>query len=166
MPLMDTIKNIGKRVYDKKTDTQTKWSGLSLEEKLQAIANYTGQTDREQRIRRNTNWYLMSLYYQGYQSVDVNPDGNAFDVYEREDFYIENQFRRHVDAVVNMLSKGEGDIVIRRQAYNPRDIAKARASGHILDMMKSTIGYPQMKHLKSLYKALYGNAFIFTDYVV
>ena len=65
----------------------------------------------------------MALYYQGYQNVDLNPGGSAFDVYEREDFYVENQFRRHVDAVVNTLAKNEGEIITRPGSPNPQDLA-------------------------------------------
>lgn len=154
----------GRKLYDKKT-LPDKFSGLKLKEKLQSIAAHVRTSDREQRLRRNTVFYLMALYYSGYQNVDLSPGSATFDVYEREDFYVENQFRHHVDGVVNALSKNEGDIVIRPASAQPKDITKARVAGPILDMQKATIGYDQLRDIKNLYKALFGNAFIFTDYV-
>src|SRR6188768_1255661 len=154
----------GPKLYENKGQTD-QFTGMKLKEKLQSITGYVRTCDREQRIRRNTVFYLMSLYYQGYQNVELNAGSSSFDIFEREDFYVENQFRHHVDAVVNSISKNEGDLVIRPASSNPQDITKARVAGPILDMQKATIGYPRIKTLKSLYKVLFGNAFIFTDYV-
>lgn len=154
----------GRKVYEKRA-LPDKFSGLDLKGKLQSITGFVRTSDREQRIRRNTVYYLMDLYYQGYQNVDLNPNGNAFDVYEKEDFYVENQFRRHVDAVINMLSKGEGDVVCRPGGDRPEDIASAQAAGPILEIQKDAIGYERVRDIKNKYKALFGNAFVFTDYV-
>ncbi len=154
----------GQKLYDvKKLPDQ--FSGLNVKEKLQSISAYISNSDREQRIRRNTVHYLMALYYQGYQNVELSPGSSTFDVYEREDFYVENQFRHHVDAVVNSLNKNEGDIVVRPASPSPQDLAKARVAGPILDMQKAEIGYDQVRNIKNLYKVLFGNAFVFTDYV-
>lgn len=154
----------GRKIYENKPARDV-FSGMSLKEKLQSIAAYVRSCDREQRIRRNTVYYLMALYYQGYQNVELSPGTATFDIYERDDFYVENQFRHHVDAVVNSLSKNEGDIVIRPASSNPKDITKARVAGPVLDMQKATIGYDKVRDQKNLYKALFGNAFIFVDYV-
>ncbi len=154
----------GRKIYDNKV-LPDKFSGLSEKEKLQSISGMVGITDREQRVRRNTVHYLMALYYQGYQNVELAPGSSTFDVYAREDFFVENQFRHHVDAVVNSLSKNEGELVIRPATGQPVDIAKARVSEPILEMQKTTIGYDRVRDIKNRYKALFGNAFIFTDYV-
>lgn len=154
----------GRKIYENKT-LPDKFSGLSLKEKLQSIAAHIGTCDRDQRMRRNTVHYLMALYYQGYQNVELNAASSTFDVYEREDFYVENQFRHHVDAVVNALSKNEGDIVIRPASPAPQDLTKARVAGPVLDMQKSEVGYDRVKDIKNLYKALFGNAFVFVDYI-
>lgn len=154
----------GRKPYENKK-LPDRFAGLNEKEKLQAICAHIQTTDREQRIRRNTVYYLMALYYQGYQNIDIQPGSATFDVYEREDFYVENQFRHHVDAVVNSLSKNEGDIVIRPASSQPKDITKARVAGPVLDMQKSTIGYDRVKDIKNLYKVLFGNAFTFVDYI-
>lgn len=154
----------GRKIYENKPARDV-FAGMNLKEKLQSIAAHVRQCDREQRIRRNTVYYLMALYYQGYQNVELSPGSATFDVYEREDFYVENQFRHHVDAVVNSLSKNEGDVVIRPASSQPKDITKARVAGPVLDMQKATIGYDKIRDQKNLYKALFGNAFIFVDYV-
>jgi hypothetical protein len=154
----------GRKIYENKPARDV-FAGLKLKDKLQTIAAHVRQCDREQRIRRNTVYYLMALYYQGYQNVELSPSTATFDVYERDDLYIENQFRHHVDAVTNSLSKGEGDIVIRPASSKPQDITKARVAGPVLDMQKATIGYDRVRHLKNFYKTLFGNAFIFVDYV-
>lgn len=154
----------GRKIYDNKPLPE-KFSGLNLKEKLQSIAAHVRRADREQRIRRNTVFYLMALYYQGYQNVELSSGSSTFDIYEREDFYVENQFRHHVDSVVNALSKNEGDIVIRPASSAPQDITKARVAGPVLDLQKSTIGYDKVRDQKNLYKALFGNAFVFVDYV-
>ena len=52
-----------------------------------------------QRIRRHVQYYLVSLYYRGFQSVDLTQDGTALDVYERTDFFVENQFRKSVEVI-------------------------------------------------------------------
>lgn len=154
----------GRKIYDNKP-VPDQFAGLSLKEKLQSIAGFVRTQDREQRIRRNTVFYLMALYYQGFQNVELVPGSSTFDVYEREDFFVENQFRHHVDAVVNSISKNEGDIVIRPASSNPQDITKARVAGPVLDMQKAAIGYDKIRHMKNLYKALFGNAFVFVDYI-
>jgi hypothetical protein len=155
----------GPKIYENKEQPTTQFAGMKLKEKLQSIANHAGTVDREQRIRRNTGHYLMALYYQGYQNIELTPGSDTFDVYEREDFYVENQFRRHVDSVVNSLSKNEGELVIRPGGPSPQDLAKARAAGPILDMQKAGIGYDKIKHDKNLMKALFGTAFVFNDYI-
>lgn len=154
----------GRKLYDTKV-LPDQFAGLDLKEKLQSIVGYISNSDREQRIRRNTVHYLMALYYQGYQNVELSPGSSTFDVYAREDFYVENQFRHHVDAVVNALSKQEGDIVCRPASQLPQDIAKSRVAGPVLDMQKSTIGYDRVCDIKNLYKVLFGNAFVFVDYI-
>jgi len=154
----------GPKIYDNKPPTD-RFAGMDLKKKLQSVVGYVRTCDREQRLRRNTVFYLMALYYQGYQNVQLSEGTSSFDVFEREDFYVENQFRHHVDAVVNSLSKNEGEIVIRPASSNPQDITKARVAGPVLDMQKAIIGYPRVRDLKNLYKALFGNAFIFVDYV-
>lgn len=154
----------GPKIYENKPAVDT-FVGLTLTKKLESISAYVRTCDREQRIRRNTVFYLMALYYQGYQNVELSPGTSTFDIYERDDFYVENQFRHHVDAVVNSLSKNEGEIVIRPASSNPQDITKARVAGPVLDMQKAAIGFPRVRDLKNLYKALFGNAFIFVDYI-
>jgi hypothetical protein len=153
----------GRKLYENKK-LPDKFAGLNLKQKLEAIVARIRQTDRESRIRRNTVHYLMALYYQGYQNVDLEP-GSAFTVYERSDFYVENQFRRHVDSVVNGLSKNEGELIIRPTSSQPNDLAAAQAAGPILDMQKSTIGYDRVRDVKNLYKCLFGTSFQFTDYI-
>src|SRR5262245_19631215 len=96
--LQSKIGKPGRRAYEVRKDTPA-FSAMNLKEKLQHLANAVAIRDRDQRIRRNTTWYLMALYYAGFQNVEIASTGNAWDVYEREDFYTENQFRRHVDAV-------------------------------------------------------------------
>src|ERR1051326_40704 len=162
--IQSAIGKRGRKLYDT-VKTQPKFQGLSCKEKLQAITAFVRTSDREQRIRRNTVYYLMALYYSGYQNIDLNPGGSAFDVYERDDFYVENQFRRHVDAVVNILSKNEGEIISRPASPSAMDIAKSRAATPILDMQKATIGYDRIRDIKNLYKVLFGNSYVFVDYV-
>lgn len=154
----------GRKLYDNKPPSKA-FAGMNEKEKLESICGYVRTTDRDQKIRRNTVFYLMALYYQGYQNVELSSGTSTFDIYERKDFYVENQFRHHVDAVVNSMSKNEGEIVIRPASANPTDITKARVAGPILDMQKATIGYTRMRDLKNLYKCLFGNAFIFVDYI-
>ncbi len=154
----------GRKIYDTK-EIKKVFEGLSVRDKVGSIAHNLANTDREQRIRRNTVHYLMALYYQGYQNVELSPGSSTFDVYERDDFYVENQFRHHVDAVVNSLCKNEGEIVARPASSQPQDIAKARVATPIMDLQKATIGYDQLKTIKNLYKVLFGNAFNFTDYI-
>lgn len=154
----------GRKIYDQKPATDV-FAGMDVKEKLRSIAGFVRTRDREQRIRQNTVFYLMALYYQGYQNVELSPSTNTFDIYEREGYFVENQFRHHIDSVVNSLSKNEGEIVIRPSSSNPKDIAKARVAGPVLDMQKATIGYTRLRDLKNLYKCLFGNAFIFVDYI-
>ena len=72
----------GKKLYDQKK-LPDKFVGLNVKEKLQSISAFISNSDREQRIRRNTVHYLMALYYQGYQNVELSPGSSTFDVYER-----------------------------------------------------------------------------------
>lgn len=167
--LIDTLKAKlgvpGRRKYET-TQAPERFPGMSLKEKLQAQVLHFRTINREQRIRRHTTWYLLNLYYQAYQNVDLNPTGSSFDIFEKDDFYVENQFRKHVDTVVNILTKSEGDVVVRPGSDSPTDIATARVSDSVLEQMRDTIEYEKIRHQKNLYKALFGNAFIFTDYIV
>jgi hypothetical protein len=122
--------------------------------------------DRQIRMQRQAVWYLMALYYSGYQNVSLNSSSNAWDVSERDDFYVENQLRKHVDTVVNMLVKGEGDILARPGSDSAQDIAKARVSDSVLSSMRDTVGYDKVRVQKSLFKVLFGNSFVFADYIV
>ncbi len=164
--LMGKLGIPGARKYDVTADPQTAFQSMTLKEKLQERVLHFRTVDREARIRRHTTWYMMALYYQGYQNLDLSPSGNTFNVYEREDFYVENQFRKHVDTVKQMLNKLEGDICCRPGSDSPQDIAASRVSDSVLSSMLDTIGYDKVKDIKNLYKCLFGNAFIFTDYIV
>jgi hypothetical protein len=154
----------GPRPYDVKK-VKSRWEGMKLKDKLYSISRFIRTSDRQSRIRRNTVHYLMALYYQGYQNIEITPGTATFNVYEKEDYYIENQFRRHVDSVVNMLTKTEGELVIRPASDQPQDLAKAKTAGPVLDMQKSAIAYDRMREMKNLYKCLFGTAFCFTDYI-
>lgn len=154
----------GKKKYDV-TQMTDQFAGMTLKEKLQARVLYIRTRDRQIRLRRNATWNLMALYYQGYQNLDLNSEGTEFSVYEREDFYIENQFRKHVDTVKQMLNKMEGAITPRPGSDQPADIATARVAESVLSSMLDTIGYEKIKDQKNLYKALFGNVFLFNDYI-
>ncbi len=155
-----------KTAYKKTPDPKTGFENLSETEKLQTLVNDIRGYDRDNRQRRNMSYYLMGLYYQGYQSVELNVDGDGYDVYERPDLYIENQFRKDVDAVVGMLNDLETEPVSRPGSDDPKDIAAARAGEPVLEMIQENIAYEQVRHLKNQYKALFGTAFIVTDYIV
>ena len=107
----------------------------------------------------------MALYYRGHQSIELNESGDRFDIYERDDYYVENQFRKHVDHVKQLLNKMEGDVVVRPASNSPIDLATARVADPVLTSQLDEIGYETVLDMKNLYKALFGNAFIFTDYI-
>lgn len=166
--LLDTIKaktGIGGAKKYETSPAIPPFSGMSLKEKLQAIVLEKRTTDRNQRIRRHTTWYLMNLYYQGYQNVDLSQNNSSFDVFEKEDFYVENQFRKSVDTVKQILNKLEGEYLIRPASDNPKDLAKARVADPILEMQRDTVGYDRIVDQKNLNKCLFGNSFQFTDYI-
>ncbi len=162
--LTNAIGKPGRKLYERQTTTPP-FSGMDLKEKLQALVLEKRTADREQRIRRHMTWYLMALYYRGYQNVDLNSSGSSFDVFEKDDFYVENQFRKYVDTVKGLLNKMEGEVVARPASDSPQDLAKARVSDPILEMQRDFVGYDKLKDQKNLHKCLFGNAFIFTDYV-
>ncbi len=154
----------GTKIYENKGKSD-QFARMDLKEKLRSIAASVRTSDRDQRFRRNLTNYRMALAYQGFQNFSIDEVTGIIDLYEKPDFYVENQFRHHVDAVVNSLSKNEGELVIRPASAKPQDITKARVAGPILDLQKATIGYPRIKTQKNLYKTLFGNAFIFSDYI-
>lgn len=162
--LRSTIGRPGKRVYDTETKLPP-FSGLSLKQKLERIVRDKRLQGRDQRQRNRSVWYLMALYYRGYQHLELNASGDSFDVYEREDYYVENQFRKHVDHVKQLLNKMEGDVVVRPASNSPIDLATARVADPVLTSQLDEIGYETVLDMKNLYKALFGNAFIFTDYI-
>ncbi len=152
----------GPKIYENKKLPE-KFAGLSETEKLQAISLHIREQAKQIGLRRNPVHYMMALYYQGYQNIEMN-DG-ALDVFERPDYYVENQFRHQADATVNALCKNEGDIVTRPRSASPKDISKARVAGPVLDMQKAEINYKSLKVLKNLYKVLFGTSFQFVDYI-
>lgn len=165
---LEAIRNaIGKRgpkLYETQKWTE-QWPGMNLKEKLQALVMEKRTQDRELRLRRHLTWYLTVLYFRGFQSAYFNEDTSSFDVYDKQDFYVENQFRRHVETVKSMLNKLEGDIVVRPASDNPRDLAAARVADPILSMQRDAVGYDSVLDQKNLFKCLFGNTFIFTDYI-
>ncbi len=168
MSVMDTLKTKigigGARKYES-SPVLPPFSGLTLKEKLQVIVLDKRTANRSERIRNNQVWYLCELYYRSYQSVELSSSGNSFEVYEREDFYVENQFRKHVDTVKQILNKSEGDIVVRPASDAPKDIATSRVADPILAMQRDAIGYERVMDQKNLNKCLFGNSFQFTDYI-
>ncbi len=164
--ILDTISanasKPGRRVY--KTERKTPpFQAMDLKEKLQTIAFDKRTQDRERRQRNNLTWYLMALYYRGYQQVSAS--ASSIDVYEDQDYYIENQFRRYVDTDVQVLNKMEGDLIVRPASDSPKDLATARVGDPVLQMQRTDIGYEKLRDQKNLFKCLFGNAFIFTDFV-
>lgn len=110
--LINAIGKPGRKIY--KTERKpNSFASMDLKEKLQTIVLDKRLIDRERRQRLNLNWYTVALFYRGYQQVAMNGSGSGLDVFEDEDYYIENQFRRHVDTVKQVLNKMEGDLVIR-----------------------------------------------------
>ena len=166
--LLDTLRSTigvsGRRVYETEKK-QPPFSGLSLKEKLQRIVLDKRIQGRDQRQRNHAVWYLMALYYRGYQHVELSESGDRFDVFEREDFYVENQFRKHVDHVKQLLNKMEGDVIVRPGSSSPQDLATARVADPILASQMDEVGHETLLDIKNLYKCLFGNAFIFTDYI-
>lgn len=169
MPFIDTLKTKlgvpGRRKYDT-TKAPSSFSNMSLKEKLQTICMYHRVANRTRRQRHLQTWYLMGLYYSGYQNVEINASGSSLDIYERDDYFIENQLRRHVDSVKQILNTLEGDVVVRPASDSPKDIATARVADPVLQLMHETIGYDRMKDQKNLFRCLFGSAFSFTDYIV
>ena len=166
--LLDSLRSTlgvpGRRVYESEKK-QPPFSGLNLKEKLQRIVMDKRIQGRDTRQRMQAVWYLTALYYRGYQNVELNVSGNGYDVYEREDFYVENQFRKHVDHVKQLQNKMEGDVVVRPASNSPIDLATARVADPVLTSQLDEIGYETVLDIKNLYKCLFGNAFIFTDYI-
>lgn len=155
----------GVKKYRTQPATPT-FQGLDLRDKLKAIVATIATQDKTAKQRRNLTYYLSALYYQGYQNVELSASGNSFDVYERDDFYVENQYRKHVDTVKGMLNKMEATVLARPGSDSPEDIACARVSDSVLSSMRDTIGYERLKDQKNLYRCLFGTAFLFSDYVV
>jgi len=154
----------GARKYET-SPTIPAFEAMTLKEKLQKLVYDCRVLNRETRLRRHMNNYLMALYYHGYQSVELSGDGGAFDVFAREDFYVENQFRKHVDTVVQMLNSMEGEVIARPGSDKPQDISKARVADKVLDICRKDVRYESLLTMKNLYKCLFGNAFTFSDYI-
>lgn len=161
--VQNTIGKVGRKIYES-SKTPPPFEGRTLKEKLCTIVIEKRLADRQRRQRQALTWYLMELYYRGYQSI-MTTSNNTLEVFEDEDFYIENQFRRHVDTVVQSLNRAESDTVVRPASDSPKDIATARVADPILAMQLADVGYDAMKTRKNQFKCLFGNAFIFTDYI-
>ena len=166
--LLDSLRSTlgvpGRRVYETEKKSPP-FTGLSSKEKLQRIVLEKRIQGRDNRQRNQAVWYLMALYYRGHQSVELSESGDRFDVYERDDYYVENQFRKHVDHVTQIQNRMEGDVIVRPASNSPIDLATARVADPILTSQMDEIGYDTVLDLKNLYKCLFGNAFIFTDYL-
>jgi hypothetical protein len=154
----------GRRKYDVEK-TLPAFPNMTVREKLLRIALDIGLMDKQSKQRHKLVWYLMALYYSGYQNVELNESGDAIDVHEREDFYVENQFRRHCDTVIQILNNLESDVIVRPASDTPSDIATSRVADPVLSMQKDTIGYDRLRHMKNLNKVLFGTSYQFVDYV-
>lgn len=157
----------GRRRYETITPDPGFPGAANIKDKLQTLVLHVRLADRHLRIRRDTTWYLMALYYSGFQSIDLNPSGStpSLDVFDRDDFFIENQFRKHVDTVVQILNRMEGDITVRPGSDSPKDLATARVSEPLMEMQREDIEYDRVLDIKNLMKCLFGNAFVFSDYI-
>ena len=166
---MDNLISGGKRdskaQYEKEPKPATSFDSLPLKEKLQTIVLQKRLEDKYGRIRRHQTWYLSALYYQGFQSVELNSSTNAFDIYERDNYYIENQYRKDAITIVTNLNRSEGEVTTRPSSDSPGDIAASRVGEAVIPVMHENINYKQTRTLKNLYKVLFGNAFIYVDYV-
>jgi hypothetical protein len=164
---MATLPGLGKsekKQHEKSIHPSTPLDQLTEKEKLQYLALKYRTEERFARQRRHQTWYMMALYFQGYQNVEFNAGTGSLDVFEDEDSFTENQFRKDVMHTVNSLMKLEGEITSRPGSSSPEDIAASRVAENILPIIHENIDYDRLKVVKSLYKCLFGTAFVFVDY--
>ena len=143
------------------------FSGLSFDDKLSTLYQDYRVEDRNGRLALNRAWFASSLYYQGKQRVAFDPDTGSIMWYDRmpgEDFYVENQYRKDVNANVGTLIRSEMKPEPRPASENPEDVAAAAKAKAALGVIEDDVAEKKLQVRRALYLALYGNAFRYNGF--
>ena len=157
----------GKRSRLEQTDEGRAFSDLSFEERLSTLYQEHRVEDRNGRLALNRAWFASSLYYQGKQRVAYDPDTGSLMWYDRmpgEDYYVENQYRKDVNANMATLIRSQIQPEPRPSSENPEDIAAASKAKAALHVIEDDVAEKRLKVKKSLYLTLYGNAFRYNGF--
>lgn len=143
--------------------------GLAIEEKLERMAQDKRTEDYAEDIARRRLYYAMELMYRGYHDLwgwDETKATWQYDADADRLEYHENQLRKDVITVQGMLIRGEPVPVIRPGGPEFDDMEAAKTGEAAWEVIQDNIDQPQIIADKSLFKCLYGNAFIYSGYMV
>lgn len=143
------------------------FSDLSFEDKLSTLYREYRCEDKSGRIMLNRTWFASSLYYQGKQRVEWNPETSSLEWYDTlpgEDFYVENQYRKDVNANVATLCRNEMKPEPRPSSEKPEDVAAANKANSALHVINDDVKEDRLTVRKNLYLCLYGNAFRYNGF--
>lgn len=139
-----------------------------LKDKVREILVAKRMENPQEDLRRAQNYLLMDCFYRGYQQIgqwgtfDGVTGWPAYDDAPVE--YQENRFRRNVLINAGALIKMEPSPVIRPASGNIDDLESAQTGQDAWEKAKDEICYDRLLADKSLFKPLFGNAFIYSGY--
>jgi len=144
----------GKRSRLEQTDEGRAFSDLPFEERLSTLYQEHRVEDRNGRLALNRAWFASSLYYQGKQRVAYDADTGSLMWYDRmpgEDYYVENQYRKDVNANMATLIRSQIQPEPRPSSENPEDVAAATKAKAALHVIEDDVAEKRLKVKKALY---------------
>ena len=149
-----------------KEEKESPFRGSSIEEKIKEIILKARFEAMQDDVRRARVYYRTVLAYRGYFNLGPWDDVNCTYAYDPEDWtdFGENRFRRNVLINTGLLIRMEPTPVIRPGSESPQDLEAAIANQNALEIIHENIGYDQLKADKALFKTLFGNVFVYSDY--
>ena len=81
-----------------------------------------------------------------------------------EDYYVENQYRKDVNANMATLIRSQIQPEPRPSSENPEDVAAASKAKAALHVIEDDVAEKRLKVKKALYLTVYGNAFRYNGF--
>ncbi len=140
----------------------------SIEDKIRQIVLERRVESNQEDIRRARVYYKVDLFYRGYQNLGAWDDSAfAYPLIDDDPMdYSENRFRRNALILAGSLLRAEPTPVIRPGSDNPSDYEASIAANAAWDISQDNVDYENIVADKALYKVLFGNAFIYSDYQI
>lgn len=159
----------GRAKYKKEDNPEPPFPNAeSIEDKIKQIVLAKRFECYQEDVRRARVYYRMDLFFRGYQNLGPWDEINCtYPIYDEEPMeFTENRFRRAALILQGSLLKMEPASVVRPASSSNNDMEAAKAAEGAWDIICDNIGIDEVRADKSLFKVLFGSAFVYSDYQI